>query len=284
MTRFTPLLRKRLTAFITLTIAISFWPLPAATTQEPLNLAYSDQTASGAPASPKTNAADDDKWHLAISPYLWFAGAHGTIGAGDRTASFHATAGEVLSKLNIGLMGAAEVRKRRFVAPVDVMWIKLSDDKALPESPFPGLTSVKAKVTETIFTPKAGYRILDSPTLQVDALVGLRYVHLGQDLSFQPSGLLGNYSQAANFVDVVEGAKISMALSSKASVTIFGDAGGAQADVDYQVGGFLGYKVKPTILLGAGWRYMDVNYRPSSGFIYDAAQTGLLIGVTIDLK
>src|SRR5882672_5635976 len=32
-------------------------------------------TAHGAPAS-------DDQWHLSVSPYLWFPGVHGTVGAG----------------------------------------------------------------------------------------------------------------------------------------------------------------------------------------------------------
>ncbi|MBB5326518.1 hypothetical protein [Tunturiibacter gelidoferens] len=242
-----------------------------------------DQT-SGAIAAPATNPADDDKWHLAISPYLWFAGVHGTIGARDRSASFHASVGDVLSKLNIGLMGAVEARKRRFVVPIDFMWIKLSDDTAIPEEAYPGVSTIKAKMTETIFTPKVGYRVVDSPKLQTDVLVGLRYWHLGENLSFQPSGILADDSQAANFVDVVAGAKISMALSPKASVTILGDAGGGQANVDYQVAAYLGYRIKPTVMLGVGWRYLDINYRPSSTFVYDAAQQGVLIGATFNLK
>jgi hypothetical protein len=32
------------------------------------------------------------------------------------------------------------------------------------------------------------------------------------------------------------------------------------------------------------WRYLDVNYRPSSSSIYDVAQSGLLLGVTFNLK
>jgi hypothetical protein len=54
--------------------------------------------------------------------------------------------------------------------------------------------------------------------------------------------------------------------------------------VDYQVAGLLGYRVKPNVILQAGWRYLDVNYRPSSSFVYDVAQSGLLLGVTINLK
>ncbi|WP_433963625.1 DUF2252 family protein [Tunturiibacter gelidiferens] len=128
----------------------------------------------------------------------------------------------------------------------------LATTRRFPQSPFPGIASIKAKATETIFTPKAGYRVVDSPKLQADALIGLRYWHIGENLSFQPSGLLSNYSQAANFVDVIAGAKISMGLSPKASVTVLGDAGAGQANVDYQVAAFLGYRVKPTVMLGAG--------------------------------
>lgn len=75
-----------------------------------------------------------------------------------------------------------------------------------------------------------------------------------------------------------------MALSPKATIMVLGDAGGGGANLDYQVAGLLGYKVKPNIIMQAGWRYLDVNYRPSSNFVYDAAQSGLLLGVTINLK
>ena len=275
--------RRQPTCFVVLAAVLGSFATIPAIGQQAVSMTSQDQTAS-APAAQTMNPATDDRWHIAISPYLWLAGVHGTIGARDRSASFHASVGDVLSKLNIGLMGAVEARKRRFVVPIDFMWIKLSDDTAIPESPFPGLTSIKAKATQTIFTPKAGYRLLDNPKVKADALVGLRYWHLGENLSFQPSGLLDKYSQAANFVDVVAGAKISMALSPKASVTILGDAGAGQANLDYQVAAYLGYRIKPTVMLGVGWRYLDINYRPASNFVYDAAQQGILLGATFNLK
>jgi hypothetical protein len=283
MTRSIRFQRRQPTFFVVLaTLLGSFAPITAIG-QQATGMTSQGQTA-GATGAQTVNPANDDNWHLAISPYLWFAGVHGTIGARDRSASFHASVGDVLSKLNIGLMGAVEARKKRIVVPIDFMWIKLSDDTAIPESPFPGLTSIKAKATQTILTPKVGYRLLESPKLQADALVGLRYWHLGENLSFQPSGILDKYSQAANFVDVIAGAKISMALSPKASVTILGDAGAGQANVDYQVAAYLGYRIKPKVMLGVGWRYLDVNYRPASNFVYDAAQQGILLGATINLK
>ena len=241
----------------------------------------SDDHTSGAPAPQKAAPADDTSWHLGITPYLWFAGAHGTTGYLGRDASFHASFGDIFSKLNIGLMGAAEARKGRFVFPGDFMWIKLSDDTALPENEL-GVTSIKVKMTQSILTPKAGYRIVDQEKLKIDGTTGIRYWHLGETLSFQPSSL--NNSQSANWVDVVAGAKLQMPLSPKAGITILGDAGAGGATVDYQIAGLLGYKIKPKIILLLGYRYLDVNYRPSSTFVYDGATSGILLGTTFNVK
>jgi hypothetical protein len=255
----------------------------SAIAQESTDLTLSDQTGTAPAAQKASPAADDDNWHIGITPYLWFAGVHGNVGAHGYTASVHASAGDVLSKFNIGLMGAVEARKKRFVVPVDYMWIKLSDDKAFPGIGDFGADSIKAKMTSSILTPKVGYRFVNSIKLQADALVGIRYWHLGTNLSLQPADFVA-VSQSANWVDVVAGAKFVMPLSPKALVTVFGDAGGGGASVDYQVGALLGYRVKPTVILQAGWRYLDVNYRPSSSFVYDVAESGLLIGVTFNLK
>ena len=258
------------------TMMLAFVLCMPAGAQQLADLALNGQTG-GAPAPQNATGADDDSWHLGIIPYLWFAGVHGTVGALDRTVGIHASAGDVLSKFNIGFMGAVEARKKRFLLPVDFMWIKLSDDQGLPLSSFPGITSIKVKVTQTVPTPKAGYRVVDHEKLQADAVVGIRYWHLGQNLSLQPSGLLSNSSQSANWVDVVAGAKFIMPLSRRAVITVLGDAGAGGANLDYQVAGLLGYKIKPTVILQVGWRYLDVNYRPNGTFrfVYDAAQSGL---------
>jgi hypothetical protein len=143
-----------------------------AVAQQSADLLSSDQTAS-TQASQRATAADDDNWHLGITPYLWFAGVHGTVCVLDRTVGIHASAGDVLSKFNIGLMGAGEARKKRFLLPVDFMWIKLSDDKGLPLSPFPGISSIKVKVTQTILTPKVGYRLFGA-YLQCQMILGAK--------------------------------------------------------------------------------------------------------------
>ena len=62
--------------------------VPAIAQQSP-SLITQDQTGS-VPPPQKTPNTSDDNWHVSISPYLWFAGVHGTVGALGRTVGFDA--------------------------------------------------------------------------------------------------------------------------------------------------------------------------------------------------
>ena len=207
---------------------------------------------------------------------------HGTVGARGYDASVHASFGDIFSYLNMGLMVAVEPRYKKFSAPVDFIWMKLSDDKSLPFQIGP--TNIKTKINEDLLTPKVAYRLVDGKMIKVDGNVGIRYFHLGTTLTFVPGTYVSPQYQAANWVDVVSGARIQAALSPKMRVTILGDAGAGGANSDYQIGAFLGYKVKKNVDLQAGWRYLSVDYRPKSTFVYDVDTSGLLIGATIALK
>jgi len=131
-------------------------------------------------------------------------------------------------------------------------------------------------------TPKIGYRVVDRDALKVDALTGFRYWHVGMNLQFNPSGT--EFSGSLNWVDPLIGGRIQAALSPKVSVTIAGDVGGwgAGSEMDYQAAGLLGYQIKPSWTLQAGYRYLYVNYR--SGIIFDAATSGVMFGVSLNLK
>lgn len=247
----------------------------------PVAMAQSSPPSGGTSSTTATPAADDG-WHFGVTPYIWFAGVHGTVGALGQTTSVHASFSDIFNYLNIGLMGATEIRKRRFLLNTDLMWMKLSDDKALPINEL-GVQSIKSKTNQFMLNPKVGYRLVDRQKIKLDTLVGLRYWHLGQSLNFEPEDF-GGVSGSANWVDVVAGAKILLPLSAKASVTLLGDAGGGGANSDYQVAGLLGYKLGQKWVLQGGYRYLDVDYRGGHAFIYDMATTGLLLGATYNFK
>ncbi|MGB9433895.1 MAG: hypothetical protein WBQ89_16750, partial [Candidatus Acidiferrum sp.] len=56
--------------------------------------------------------------------------------------------------LNIGAMGTVEVRHDRVLMPVDFLWMRLSDNKALPLND-PEAESIKATLSEFFVTPKS---------------------------------------------------------------------------------------------------------------------------------
>jgi hypothetical protein len=70
--------------------------------------------------------------------------------------------------------------------------------------------------------------------------------------------------------------------------TVFGDVGGwgTGSQLEYQVGGFLGYAVKENVTLQAGYRYLNVNYRGGgvSQPVFDTHFSGAVVGVTFNLK
>jgi len=238
------------------------------------------------PASPQVGEPTSD-WHFAVSPYLWFPGVHGTIGALGRDVSVHATPGDLLSNFRFGLMGAFEARYKRIVLPLDLMWIRLEDDKALP---FPNLMATKAKLTgsELLLTPKIGYRLLDEKRIKIDALTGFRYWHFSENLKFVPSNLNLNFSGSQNLVDPLVGGRVQLGLTPKIVANVLGDVGGwgTGSQLEYQVAGVLGYKIKPKWTLQAGYRYLSIDYRNSNhgGTVVYLITNGVIFGATIDLK
>lgn len=252
------------------------------------------QEQSGQPGAQEKTAtyqaadsqAPDDAWHFAVSPYLWFAGAHGTAGVLGHDASVHVSPSDLLKHVDIGVMGAFEARKGRFLLTNDLLWIRLSDNKALPLPGAPGAISADFTAGLFIATPKVGYRVIDQKKLKVDANVGARVWRFGEKLSFNPSllGLSFNRSQA--WADPVLGGRVQYLLTPKVVATVLGDVGGfgAAANQDYQFAGLLGYKLKPRLTLQGGYRLLVVDYRGDRNSVLNLYMSGVLVGATYEFK
>ena len=73
-----------------------------------VNTQLQTQSPGSSPSSEDTPSLPvDNGWHLELSPYIWFAGAHGNVGVFGHDASVHASASDLLSHFNFGLLGAA---------------------------------------------------------------------------------------------------------------------------------------------------------------------------------
>ena len=250
---------------------------PAAEAVVPAALpAPASSAVSVAPADAGSSGGD---WHLSVSPYLWFPGVHGGVGIGGREASIHASAGDLLSNFRFGLMGVVEPRYKKVILPLDIMWVRLGDDRTLTN-----LGSVaKLRGDEFILTQKVGYRVIDTERIKIDGLAGFRFWHFGESLSFSNTSL--NFSASQNWVDPLVGGRITGVLTPKVELVVAGDVGGwgAGSQLDYQIVGALGYRIKPNVSLQAGYRYLYVNYTNGPRFV-ELVTSGAMIGATINLK
>lgn len=243
--------------------------------------------AAASPAPGNVGTIPDDDWHADLAFYLWLAGAHGTIGNGGHDADFRASPGDLLSHFRFGLMGTLQANRGRFVVISDLMWVRLrATNTTTLQIPGQPQISAEAKSWEFILTPEAGYRFLDGEKIKIDALMGLRYWHVGSSLQFTPSPFGRTFSGSLNWADPLMGARIQFPLSPKLLVTIWGDAGGwgAGSQLDYQIVGAIGYRLSAKFSLGAGYRYLFVNYRPGNSGVYETVMSGALIGVNYHFK
>ncbi|MFL6446514.1 MAG: hypothetical protein ACJ746_02305 [Bryobacteraceae bacterium] len=204
------------------------------------------QTPNEASRSTGTGAlAPDpaDNWHVDLLLYLWFPGAHGTLGATDRNADFRATPGDLLSHFRSGLMGAVQVQRGRFVLLTDLMWTRLRATNATT-LPIPGMPQLSAetKANELFITPEIGYRFIAGEKLKADWFAGVRYWHLQSSLQLTSPRLRSEISGSRNWVDPLMGFHFQFAVSPRLGVHIIGDAGVGGSDLDFQALGFIGYK------------------------------------------
>ena len=238
------------------------------------------QDSTAPQTAPATTAAEGN-WHFTVAPYLWIPWVYGSVGANGNNLHFYTTPDELFSHFRFGLLGLVDARYKRVVLPLDMIWLRLGDDRALPLTPNGTVANVKLDLF--MLTPKVGYRVIDTKMIKIDALAGIRYWHIGQNLQFTTNSL--NFSGSQNFVDPVVGGRILGNLSPKVEIAIAGDVGGwgTGSQLEYQIGGFLGYRIKPALALQAGYRYLSVNYTNRNRLL-DLIISGPLIGVTIALK
>jgi hypothetical protein len=262
------------------TLASTFEPPAAAPPDPGVPQAGSGQGTTG-------GTAQDDQWHLSISPYLYLAGVHGTVGAFGRDVGFKASIGDLLSHFRLGAMGTVDVRHNRFLTGVDLMYMRLGDNQALP---FPNVMATTSNLTANVFilTPKVGLRLINLPKIKADFLTGIRYWYFGENLNFTPSRLGLNFSKSQDWVDPLVGGRIITDLTPKIVTTIAGDVGGwgTGSQIEYQVVGALGYKLTPKLILQAGYRYLYFDYLKGgrAGTVINTALSGIILGVTMNLK
>ena len=224
-------------------------------------------------------ASADSGWEFGFAPYLFAAGIKGTVGAAGRTLDLDADfSGSVWENLDLGLMGALEVKKGRFISLTDFMWVKLSNEQ---ETPGRFYDTAKLGVNLLIIDPELGYRVVESEQGSLDVLGGVRIWSVEANLNVT-SGVLPGFdvSERKTWGAPVIGVRGLVNITPKFFLTGKADIGGFgwAADLTSQLFGAVGYRVHKNVALVGGYRWLQVEYSDDEGFIYDTEMQGLMFG------
>jgi hypothetical protein len=195
----------------------------------------------------------DGKLQLTFTPYVWLPTTSGAVSfhtprGANGNPSFHFSISpiDLLSKLDFALMGTEEARQGNFNAFSDLLYLKVSDEKAVVKTitgpdgliEIPVDAGSKAGLQGFIWTFAPGYTVYRNYGTSVDIFAGFRDAQFKSSLDWSITGPLdllprtGNSSETIVIWAGLVGAKGRIALSAdgKWFAPFYGDVGlGAKA-------------------------------------------------------
>jgi hypothetical protein len=216
-------------------------------------------------------AAMDDEWHFTFAPYMWFSGIKGELSVANLpSVPVDAPISDILSNFDIGLEGHFEARKNRFGLAFDFIW----SDLGVPVAPDAELLDFTVDVRQLFTEGWAFYRVAsggrsDNPA-HLDVLAGMRYTATKTRLTAETGTgdeLAGEFVELS-WVDALAGLKFRAPLGSKAAILGRADIAGFGSKLTWNLEGDLAFRASEHWTLGAGWRYMDIEYEEGEGIAF----------------
>ena len=134
---------------------------------------------------------EQDEWKFSITPYLWLPNVNGTLKYGippGATGSPEVQVGpnDYLESLDFAMMLSGEVRKNRWSAFTDIIYLDFASEKSSVKSVNFGGNRVSSSVNVStdsslkggVWTLGAGYAVLPGRPVTLDVFGGLRYFSL----------------------------------------------------------------------------------------------------------
>lgn len=241
------------------------------------------QSPSPQDSGTSPSSGDSGALHILWVPgYLWLTGLQGNIGVKRFVVPVDASFSDVFNNLNIGYMGALDLRKRRLGVLTDVAYTKLTTQEQ--STPFGRLYSTARTRSKMFFIdPEIYGRLVDTRKLSVDAFAGVRVWRLDSGLDLR-AGLLPALSLDATqrWADPLLGARFRVNLRKSIFVSLIGDAGvGPNQSWQIYTGAGKEFKQKYSLILA--YRRLDVHYRTTS-FLYDTSMNGILLGFAVRFR
>lgn len=207
-----------------------------------------------------------DRTQWIVTPYLMFPAMQGHVGIGTATGSVNFSPGDIFSHLQVGGMLNVEVRKGRWAAALDAIYMDLSE------------ATDSANLTVGARQGSFELAALRRVGRQAEVLVAGRLNTLEGTLTGQIGPAPVNARQSVTWVDPVVGVRARTTGTGPWSLETRADIGGfgVGSNLTWQVIATIGRRLSDLVTLGSGLRYISVDYENAGKqFTYDMDTYGL---------
>jgi hypothetical protein len=211
--------------------------------------------------------AMDGRWHFDVAPYLWMSSIEGDVSvARVLSVPVDASFSDILDNFDLGLQGRFEARKDRFGFGADLVWMNLGLPAAQTQVADFTVDFRQLVVEGTGFYRVASGGGADNPAY-LDVLAGVRYTTSRTQLEADSVGGAQSDTdfQDLDWVDAVAGLKFRAPLGSRLAFLGRTDIAGFGSNVTWNLEGDLGFLASRHWTVGAGWRYMNIDYDEGEG-------------------
>jgi opacity protein-like surface antigen len=236
---------------------------------------------------------ESEGWHYSVAPYMHLFEFDGTAYVGNAKAKADLNFSDILDYLDFGGMMRFEAHKNDWGIIVDGAYMKLSEDAKVKVGP--ATIKPSAEFQQANLDVAASYRFAKvelnesregSAVLTLAGFGGVRYGYLKTDVDLGFLGLRDERSE--DWLEPLVGGHANLYLSDKWRITLRGDASGfgvgSGSDLTWQIVTGVGWMPLRNVEVGAGYRYLDLDYKRGSGadtFGLDATYSGPIVGVVI---
>jgi len=232
-----------------------------------------------------------DAWKFELTPYFFAPSVDADTTVAGATVPLDLSFGDVLDNFDVfGLSARVEAWKGKWGIIFDGMYVDLDGDFSIQNPP--PINSVGVDIEQTMLDFAVSYRLVETPKLILDPIVGVRYTKLKQKISLNGNHpILGpkgtKLGQSENWYEPFIGAKLAYLLSEKWTLLFRGDVGGfgigSASDLTWNL--LVGVDFRPwqRASFKCAYRIYNLDYETGSGtnkFGFDGTLQGPMLGVT----
>lgn len=216
-------------------------------------------------------------WSGKVTLYGWLPVINGKQQGRDGEPLVDLDTNDVLSRLDMAFMGAADISKDRWSLLLDAVYVDLSNDAEWVQ----GRVKTSTGLRLGMYTVAAAYRVYDDKGF-VDLYGGGRYFNSTADFGIATDRRGRSGEVKLDWADPIVGLRASWPINERWSLAGFGDVGGfdASSDLSWELYGGANYDFSDHWQGTIGYRYMSVLYEASNLVKLDLTIQGPLFGVS----